>query len=192
MALLGSMGSFCQIWLTGWPVPHFCLLIYCPPVHRIRDGVQQNPSTAVTGNTPATASANTTATVGQETPISTPGTPPAHTSTPTPTPTPTAAPDCLKGSPSTLTFSSLSIKPQVVTLTNCGGGTTGWSSLVQTETGGNWLSVSPSSGKIDPNQDENVSVTVVLLTLPIGNYHGTITFTQGSSTWVLTVDYSII
>jgi len=148
--------------------------------------VQQNPSTAVIGNAPATASANTTATVGQGRPISTP------TTGPMPTSTPTAVPDCLKGSPSTLTFSSLSIKPQVVTLTNCGGGTTGWSSLVQTKTGGNWLSVSPSIGKIDPHQDENVSVTIVLLTLPIGYYHGTITFTQGSATWVLPVDYSII
>src|SRR5258706_7837511 len=33
------MGSFCQIWLTGWSVPHFCLLIYRPPLHTIRDGV---------------------------------------------------------------------------------------------------------------------------------------------------------
>jgi len=164
--------------------------------------VQQNPSTAVTRHAPAMAGANTTATVGHGTPISTPGTPPAHTSTPTngpaptatprPTATPTATLDCLKGSPLTLTFFSLSLKPQVVTLTNCGGGTTGWSSLVQTETGGNWLSVSPSSGKIDPHQDENVSVTVVILTLPIGNYHGTITFTQGSATWVLSVDNRII
>jgi len=158
--------------------------------------VQQNPSTAVIGNAPATAGADTTATVGQETPISTPGTPSAHTSTPTTgptlTPTPTAVPDCLKGSPSALTFSSLSLKPQVVTLTNCGGGTTGWSSMVQTETGGNWLSVSPSSGKVDPHRDENVSVTVSHLSLPLGNYHGTITFTQGSATWVLTVDYTIV
>jgi serine/threonine protein kinase len=158
--------------------------------------VQQNPSTAVTGNAPATAGAKTTATVGQETPISTPGTPWAQTSTPTTgptlTPTPTAVPDCLKGSPSALTFSSLSLKPQVVTLTNCGGGTPGWSSLVQTETGGNWLSVSPSSGKVDPHRDENVSVSVSHLSLPLGTYHGTLTFTQGSATWVLTVEYTII
>jgi hypothetical protein len=39
MVLLGPMGSFCQTWLTGWSVPHFRLLIYCPSVHRIRDGV---------------------------------------------------------------------------------------------------------------------------------------------------------
>ncbi len=39
MALLGPMGSFCQTWLTGWLVPHFCLLIYRPPVHKSRDGV---------------------------------------------------------------------------------------------------------------------------------------------------------
>ena len=154
--------------------------------------VRQNPSTAVTGNAPATASASTTATVGQGKPVSTPGTPTARTSTPTTGPSPTAVPDCLNGSPSSLAFYSLSLKPQVVTLTNCGGGTTGWSSLVQTDSGGNWLSLSPSSGKIDPNLDESVSVTIAILTLPIDNYHGTITFTQGSATWVLSVDYSII
>src|SRR6266581_374050 len=80
---------------------------------------------------------------------------------------------------------------QVATLTNCGG-STGWSSSVHTNKGGNWLSLSPSSGNIGLNRNETASVTVAALTLPIGTYQGTITFTKGSASWVLKVVYVIL
>ena len=152
--------------------------------------VQQSPSTAPVGNAPATASAGATAPVGKDTPVSTSGTP-AATFTSTPTLTATAVADCIKGSPSTLTFTTPSLAPQVATLTNCGG-STGWSSSVHTNKGGNWLSLSPSSGNIGLNRNETASVTVAALTLPIGTYQGTITFTKGSASWVLKVVYVIL
>ncbi len=58
--------------------------------------------------------------------------------------------------------------PQTVALTNPGGGALQWSSTVETSNGGNWLSVSPSSGA----GAATLTVSATLGSLPSGVYQG--------------------
>jgi hypothetical protein len=119
------------------------------------------------------------------------------TGTPTQAPkqTPTPAPDCLHGSSSHLTFTSVlglgNPSPRTMTLTNCGGSTMKWIASVVTNVGGAWLSANPAEGTIAANGREDVQVRAAGTGLPIGIYKGSVTFLEGSSTWTVTVTYTI-
>jgi len=173
------------------------------------------------GTTLETASATPTGTVGRnpssasrsgtKTPVppsGTPssGTPPSGASSPGasssgaseggPGPTATPASDCLNGSASSFKFTSVlglgNISPGVLVLTNCGGPTQDWFASVATNDGGNWLNASPSTGTIAVNQRENVQVQATKTGLQVGVYQGSITFTKGSSFWVVSVTLTIV
>ncbi len=66
---------------------------------------------------------------------------------------------------------------QGITISNTGGGTLSWSTAVSTDTGGSWLSVTPSSG----TGSVTVSITASPLTLSKGTYTGAVTFTAPSA-----------
>ena len=59
---------------------------------------------------------------------------------------------------------------------NTGGGSATFQFQTMTETGGNWLSITPSSGVVSA-QAANVSVEIDLTELPLGTYRGRITAT---------------
>jgi Viral BACON domain len=98
--------------------------------------------------------------------------------------------DCITGSPATLTFSSpkkgANPAPDTLTLTNCGG-QSGWTAALQTNDGGNWLTISPSQGTITLNGSENIQVMVQNASLAYGTYQGSIHFSQGTASWSVTV-----
>ncbi len=72
--------------------------------------------------------------------------------------------------------------PQSIVLSNKGGGTLYWSASVSTAVGGAWLSVSPPSGVLSPQQSTSLGVNAVALPgLPPGIYNGTITLTGKDS-----------
>lgn len=76
------------------------------------------------------------------------------------------------------TVGQASPAPQSVVVTNSVGGTLKWQTNVATSLGGNWLSVSQSSGSLTGHQAAAVSVSATLLsTLTPGTYMGTVTFT---------------
>ncbi|MDQ2905325.1 MAG: protein kinase [Chloroflexota bacterium] len=121
--------------------------------------------------------------------------PPTAAPTHAPAPTPTPKPDCLRGSSSHLTFTSLlgiNPSPRVVTLTNCGGSTQNWAGSSSTNGGGAWLSVSPSAGSMAANGNVNIQVQAASNGLQIGIYTGSLTFHKGSSAWTVTVTYTIV
>jgi hypothetical protein len=94
-------------------------------------------------------------------------------------PQPQALAPVMSASPLNLNFSSTSGQPnpppQVVTITNNGGGTLDWSVSAQ-EFGGNcWLCVSPSGGKIAPDQTGTVTVNIDTANLSPGPYSGQVT-----------------
>lgn len=72
--------------------------------------------------------------------------------------------------------------PQRIVLSNKGGGTLFWSTSVSTAVGGAWLSVSPPSGVLSPQQSTNLGVNAAMLPELIpGTYNGTITLTGKDS-----------
>jgi serine/threonine protein kinase len=102
-------------------------------------------------------------------------------------------PDCLIGSPSSLTF-PLGSQPwtyyfqQSVTLTNCGGSTTAWSSsAIKNEKF--QLTVAPAHGNIALDKSKQVQVNLNLYNRT-GTYQETITFTKGSASWTLLVSWT--
>jgi hypothetical protein len=60
-----------------------------------------------------------------------------------------------------------------------------------TNVGGAWLSANPAEGTIAANGREDVQVRAAGTGLPIGIYKGSVTFLEGSSTWTVTVTYTI-
>jgi serine/threonine protein kinase len=101
-------------------------------------------------------------------------------------------PDCLIGSPSSLTF-PLESQPwtyyfqQSVTLTNCGGSTTAWSSsAIKNEKF--QLTIAPAHGNIALDKRKQVQVNLNLYNR-IGTYQEPITFTKGSASWTLLVSW---
>jgi uncharacterized protein (TIGR03437 family) len=70
---------------------------------------------------------------------------------------------------------------QLVLVSNSGTGTLAFSAQAQTATGGNWLSVSPSSGSVTPNTPANLSITANPHGLAAGTYTGTVTVASASS-----------
>jgi hypothetical protein len=81
--------------------------------------------------------------------------------------------------------------PQTITLQNSGGEPLNWGSNVSTGDGNPWLSISPTSGQINPNASGVVTITVQPRLLQAGAYTGTINFTGGASAQV-TVALTVI
>ncbi|HLG66017.1 MAG TPA: protein kinase [Ktedonosporobacter sp.] len=120
--------------------------------------------------------------------------------TPAPTPTagqtPTPDTDCLNGSQSKLSFTSVlglgNPSPKIVTLTNCGGSAESWTASTVTNGGGSWLSSNPAGGTIAANGNATVQIQATSSGLQLGLYAGSITFHKGSATWTVTVSYTIV
>jgi hypothetical protein len=91
-------------------------------------------------------------------------------------PQPQALAPVMSASPLNLNFSSTSgqpnPQPQVVTITNTGGGTLDWNASAQAFGSNCWLCVSPSGGKIAPNQTGAVTVNIDTANLSPGTYTG--------------------
>jgi uncharacterized protein (TIGR03437 family) len=71
---------------------------------------------------------------------------------------------------------------QALTILNQGGGSLAFSASTATDTGGNWLTVSPASGAATPVQSAPVSVQADPTGLDVGTYSGTVTIAGASST----------
>jgi hypothetical protein len=105
---------------------------------------------------------------------------------------------CLKGSPGTLTFSGVQNvsdpAPQTVGLTNCGAIGT-WSAIITTVDGANWLSVSPMSNTLGgngaPPETVTISASNLKAQLGSGTYNGSVTFSLGSSSFVVQVTLQV-
>ena len=104
---------------------------------------------------------------------------------------------CIGATPSSLNFTGVAGKSdpasQTLSLNNCG--ITGpWSSTITTNTGGAWLSVNPSSGKLNNGSTQTVTVTAsnVELKLPPGTYQGSIVFTSGSAQATVSVTLTVV
>ena len=84
-------------------------------------------------------------------------------------------PPMINLAPATLTFTAQQggsdPATQTVTITKTGGGVLNWTATVATDSGGEWLSVSPTTGV----NNGTLTVTVTLGTLTPGAYTGTIT-----------------
>jgi len=99
-------------------------------------------------------------------------------------------PQSLAASPSTLTFAAIANQPapnaQTVSLTSSGSGVP-FTLAATTQSGGNWLSVSPTSG-VTPAQ---LTVSVASQSLAAGNYTGAITISSPNSTTPVTVTVNL-
>ena len=84
------------------------------------------------------------------------------------------SPPSLSIVPGTLTFTGelglADPAPQLVQVTNSGGGTLAWSVTPSTTGGGNWLSVTPATGSAPP--PVSVSVATRTCGLAVGSYNG--------------------
>ena len=84
-------------------------------------------------------------------------------------------------SPATFSFSALqgnSPPSQTLTISNTGGSTLNWSGSVNTSSGGAWLSLSGSSGSVNPGQGMAIFVNISSSSLGVGTYNGTITISD--------------
>ena len=80
---------------------------------------------------------------------------------------------------------------QSFTVNNTGSGSLTWTASFSTSSGGNWLSITPTSG----SSGTNLQVTVTSATLAVGAYSGTITITSSSlgiSTPTVTIPVSLL
>ena len=83
-----------------------------------------------------------------------------------------------------LTFSLVqgaSPSSQSLAILNQGGGSLAFSASATTDTGGNWLSVSPSSGNATPVLPGSVAVQADPTGLDVGTYTGTVTIAAGAA-----------
>lgn len=71
--------------------------------------------------------------------------------------------------------------PQTITVLNPGPGTLNFTASASTLAGGNWLSVSPSSGTTSASAAGVVTVTVTPTGLQPGNYYGTVQFSASGA-----------
>ena len=95
-----------------------------------------------------------------------------------------AAPAALALSPTSLGFSATStqsVPGQSVLLQNTGGQTLHWQATTTTNDGANWLTVSPSSGQIEPGKTQTLTVTAQAQQLAPSSYQGMIAFSGGAS-----------
>ena len=77
--------------------------------------------------------------------------------------------------------SPATVETQVVHVSNGGSGPLAFSATAQTGNGGNWLSVSPSTGSVTPKQPAAVSVTANSTGLAVGTYTGSVTIASSTT-----------
>ncbi len=91
-----------------------------------------------------------------------------------------AASPIMSVSSSALAYTNIVGQPipasQSVVVTNSAGGILNWQASTATSVGGNWLSVTPTSGSLTGHQSSVFSVSVAALNTP-GTYNGTVTLT---------------
>ena len=90
-------------------------------------------------------------------------------------------------SPAALTYTGVAGQvgpaPQSIVVTNSLGGVLKWQASVATNIGGNWLSVTPTTGSLTSQQSAALSVSVTqFATLTPGTYNGTVTLTGTDDT----------
>jgi serine/threonine protein kinase len=156
--------------------------------HTTQPGVAAGTTATPIATSPANpVNASTTSATNPLPVSSTPG----ATSPSIPTPTPVA--DCIQASLSNITFMSppnpVVDRSRKLTLTNCGGsGSTNWQASVQSS---GWLNVSLNMGSINPGASSTIVVQTNVDGLPAGDYSGSIVFTAGTSSWPITVEYTV-
>lgn len=105
----------------------------------------------------------------------------------------------LSTSPNSMTFSATiggsNPATQNDTLSETAGGPTAWTATIS-YTGGprsGWLSTSPSSGSLLANGNATITVSPSVVSLPIGTYTATVTFTAttGGSTATIAVTFTV-
>jgi hypothetical protein len=103
---------------------------------------------------------------------------------------------CVTGNPNRLSFSGVANgsdpAAQTVTISNCGPLGT-WSASTQTNTGANWLFVSPTTNTLNAGAKNNVTITASNLKaqLVAGTYTGSATFKIGSGTFTVNVTLTV-
>jgi hypothetical protein len=100
------------------------------------------------------------------------------------------APGNLVASPPVLAFNAFTGQQpaaRTLTLQNSGGMPVGWTAGIVTANHQQWLSVTPGSGQLAPGGQQNIVVSVDIITLTSGTHRGTITFTSAGSTQSLSV-----
>ena len=104
--------------------------------------------------------------------------------------------DCITASPNALKFNAMlhvsEAPAQTVSLSNCGA-VGNWSASAKTSDGANWLSATPTSGRMNGNTSLTVTISASTLnsTLVAGVYSGTVTFTLGSNTFTVNVTFNV-
>ncbi|HZR43558.1 MAG TPA: hypothetical protein VFB12_25815, partial [Ktedonobacteraceae bacterium] len=110
-----------------------------------------------------------------------------------PTPTPVPLP-CIKANTQALTFASQEGQgdpaAQNVTITNCGP-TGNWSATTTTQSGGNWLSSSATTGSLGAGAAQNVAIKVSNANMVAGTYKGIVTLSIGTQTVTVNVTLNV-
>lgn len=65
---------------------------------------------------------------------------------------------------------------QTIVIQNNGGQTLNWTVGTSTEDGGNWLNITPASGRLDADTSAILTVTVTTQNMTLGTYHGVLSF----------------
>jgi hypothetical protein len=88
-------------------------------------------------------------------------------------------PPCIQANTKSLTFSATQGQgdpaPQTVTISNCSDPGS-WSASEATDSGSNWLSLSPASGSMNTGDHQDITFTVSSANLAPGTYTGNATF----------------
>jgi hypothetical protein len=108
------------------------------------------------------------------------------------------APPCVTASPSSLNFSGvagLSDPPgsQTITVTNCGAIPGTWSASIVVGSGGNWLTINPTTSTLAVGASTPMTVTASNLNagLGAGTYNDTVTISIGTSTVSIPVTLTV-
>jgi hypothetical protein len=103
---------------------------------------------------------------------------------------------CISGTPRSLNFTGIAgqsdPQPQTVTITNCGAFGT-WSESTETDSGGNWLSASPTGNNLNGGAPTGVRITAsnLIAKLRPGTYSGKVIFSIGSGSFILYVTLTV-
>lgn len=87
--------------------------------------------------------------------------------------------------PASLTFNGTTVQNpaiQVITVQNTGGQPLDWTASTGTATGGNWLNVSDTSGHLEANSQQTMTVSANSAGLSVGSYQGSLTFSYAGGT----------
>ena len=166
-----------------------------PPIYHTRSNIPTNTPVRTTP-IPVTQGDNTSSTpTASGTPGST--TNPQPVSSPVAQlsqSTPAATPDSIQGSTSNITFTatfhSAAPAPASFYLKNCGGsGSQNWQASVLS---GDWLTLNPTTGSIDPGASSEIQIQANNDKLKLNTYTGSILFTAGTSSWTVTITYIVV